>query len=457
MKLCTWMSLSLVAVISLFAGSTIAADDADMAKRIEALEKKLGQLADIVAAQQKELQATRKANSELHAKLGETVTQAVKAEVLKDADKRTDRRANVWANLDIQVYGKIKADAAVDTSRTNTGNFARWVEHESTNEDDHELNITAKETRLGMKITGPELNGAKTSGVIEIDFYGGGGENKANPMLRHAFMKIDWVEQGLSLIAGQTWDVISPLNPTTLNYSVQWWAGNIGYRRPQIRLTKVGDLGNDVTYKLEGAIARNIGHDSDFDPGDSGEDSALPSLQGRASLTFPFINGKKATFGVSGHYAREEYDIDATGGNLDADSWSANLDMDVPILDWLRIKSEIFTGQNLDAYLGGIGQGAVVTADDRMYEIHGTGGWIAASLGPWGPWSFNVGYSGEFINDSHVGPEARTCNSAIFGNALYRINANTLIGVEVSRWRTEYKDEETGDSLRVQTSFIYQF
>ncbi|TRZ55560.1 MAG: hypothetical protein D4S02_17615, partial [Rhodocyclaceae bacterium] len=63
----------------------------------------------------------------------------------------------------MQLYGKIKADAAFDTSRTNTGNFARWVEHESTNRDDHEMNITANETRLGLKFKGPDVGEAKTS------------------------------------------------------------------------------------------------------------------------------------------------------------------------------------------------------------------------------------------------------------------------------------------------------
>ena len=134
-------------------------------------------------------------------------------------------------------------------------------------------------------------------------------------------------------------------------------------------------------------------------------------------MAFPFLAGKKATVGFSGHYAREEYDTDATGRNQKANSWSANLDFDLPIVSWLRIKGEMFTGENLDAYLGGIGQGVVI-AGGRLTEIQGTGGWLAASLGPWGPWSFNVGYSGEFIDDGDViDANTRTCNSAIFGNA----------------------------------------
>ncbi len=449
--------VAFAAALCLSACPASGADDADTNKRLKALEQQVGQLTELVKQQAQALQATQQANRELTAKLSDEDRAVAKAEVMKAADKRSSKRANLWANIDVQLYGKIKADAAFDTSRTNTGNFARWVEHESTNRDDHELNITAKETRLGLRFTGPNVGGAKTSGLLEIDFYGGGAENKATPMLRHAYMQMEWAKYGLTLLAGQTWDVISPLNPTTLNYSVQWWAGNIGYRRPQIRLTKVCDLGGGTTLKFETALARSIGHNSDFDPGDSGEDSGLPSFQARASLMFPFLAGRKATVGTSGHYASEEYDTDATGRNQKANSWSANLDFDLPIASWLRFKGEMFTGENLDAYLGGIGQGVVI-ANDRLTEIHGTGGWLAASLGPWGPWSFNVGYSGEFIDDGDIiDAGARTCNSAIFGNAIYKINSNASVGVEVSRWRTDYKGEDTGDSLRVQTSFIYQF
>ena len=453
------LTLAAVAVVCCLLVVAARAEDANMPQRVATLEQQVGQLAELVKAQAQALQAAQQSNSELKAKLNDVDWTAAKAAVMKDAEKKSDTRHNLWSNLDVQLYGKIKADAAFDTSRTSTGDYARWVEHESTNRDDHQTNITANETRLGLKFNGPNVGEAKTSGVLEMDFYGGGLENKSTPMMRHAYMQIDWVKCGLSLLAGQTWDVISPLNPTTLNYSVQWWAGNIGYRRPQIRLTKVCDLGGGTTLKLETALARNIGHTGtpDFGPGDSGEDSGLPSFQGRASLSFPFLADKKATFGASGHYAQEEYDTDATGRNLKADSWSANLDMDLPILSWLAVKGEMFTGQNLDAYLGGIGQGVVV-ANGHLTEIQGTGGWIATSLGPWGPWSFNVGCSGEFINDSDVtSATARTCNSTIFGNAIYKINANTTVGLEVSRWLTKYKGEDPGDSLRVQTSFIYSF
>lgn len=185
--------------------------------------------------------------------------------------------------------------------------------------------------------------------------------------MRHAYMTIDWPKEKFGIIAGQTWDVISPLNPETLNYSVDWWVGNIGYRRPQIRLTKGYTLNKDVELKLEGAIARTIGRTNSgiltADQADTGENSGTPSLQGRVSVTLPLLGYKPATIGLSGHYAQEKYDtgpntvVPATGHKT-FDSWSINIDYLQPVTAWLTIKAEVFKGENLDAYLGGIGQGS---------------------------------------------------------------------------------------------------
>ena len=76
------------------------------------------------------------------------------------------------------------------------------------------------------------------TGKLDLFYGAGGAENKAEIMMRHAFFKLDWPQERFSIIAGQTSDVISPLLPDTINYSVAWWSGNIGYRRPQIRITK---------------------------------------------------------------------------------------------------------------------------------------------------------------------------------------------------------------------------
>jgi len=267
----------------------------------------------------------------------------------------------VWSDLDIQLYGYLKLDAAYDSSRITNGNFAQWVDRENNNDDDDQFNMTANQSRFGMKINGSDGGAMKTSGLVEVDFYGGSNENKSHLMMRHAYMKLDWPESRFNIIAGQTSDVISPLFPSTVNYSVGWWTGNIGYRRPQIRLTKELDFDLGGYLKLEGALARTIGRDDAIVGTESGEDAGFPTFQGRVSLTLPMLGAQEATIGLSGHWGEEEYDLAVNGRDREFKTWSLNLDYTQPICDKVQIKAELFTGENLSAYLGGIGQGVTTT------------------------------------------------------------------------------------------------
>ncbi|MCX7888076.1 MAG: hypothetical protein N3B01_12600, partial [Verrucomicrobiae bacterium] len=162
----------------------------------------------------------------------------------------------VLAGIDMEFYGYVKLDAAHDSAPVSVGNYARWVESRSGREIHDEFSMTANQTRLGLRLKGPESKPVETAGLIEVDFYGGGGENRPNPMMRHAYLTAYWPQWEFGLLAGQTLDTISPLWLPTLNYTVGWWQGNIGYRRPQLRLTKSFKLGDKIEPKLELAAAR---------------------------------------------------------------------------------------------------------------------------------------------------------------------------------------------------------
>ena len=79
------------------------------------------------------------------------------------------------------------------------------------------------------------LDCAQGGGKVEVDFQNSvlSTENKPTIMLRHAYLEAK--DDDFRLLVGQTWDVISPLNPDMLLYSVGWDGGNIGYRRAQFR------------------------------------------------------------------------------------------------------------------------------------------------------------------------------------------------------------------------------
>ncbi len=363
-----------------------------------------------------------------------------------------DARKPFWSTLDIQFYGYIKADAAWDSSRVTTGNYIIFVDPGG--EDDDEFNLTARQTRLGLKIKGPDVGDIQTRGLVEGDFYGAGGEENKNIFrMRHAYLELLWPQDHFRILAGQTWDVIAPLYPDTLNFTILWDGGNIGYRHPQIRVTKEMALESDMDLELAGAISRTIG-DLEEAAGSTrpGEDAGFPTFQGRVGLTFPWFGVEPTAIGLSGHWGEEEY----AGGN-DVESWSINLDVLQPVSETLVIKGEAFVGANLDNYFGGIGQGVRNPDTTADKAIGSKGGWVAATLKPCKDWRFNVGIGIDDVDRDDLGASGRTLNRAIFGNALYAINAHAEVGLELSHWRTDYKNDDDVDDVRIQTSFVYKF
>jgi len=414
----------------------VTEENAQLRQRVETLEKQVEQL-----------QAT--------VKLPAAETAPVPAGPEAPAGLEPGKKP-LWSTLDIQLYGYIKLDAAWDSSGVNPGDYVLFAEQGR--EGDEEFNLTARQTRLGVRIKGPDAGNMKASGVVEADFYGSAGaENKPNLLLRHAYMVFDWPDDTFSILAGQASDVISPLYPNTLNYTVLWDAGNIGYRHPQLRLTKSLRVGNDMTLELAGAISRTIGDAELLNPAFTpGANAGFPTFQGRAALTFPWFGFQPTTVGLSGHWGREKY---SSGERFD--SWSLNLDVLQPINPVVTVKGEVYVGANLDDYFGGIGQGVRTrtVGGTTLFEkaIGDRGGWLAVTLGPWGAWSFNAGAGLDDVHNNDVNAGARTSNRSVFANAIYALNKSADIGVELSQWRTDYRNAADVDDVRIQTSFIYKF
>jgi len=345
------------------------------------------------------------------------------------------------AQARVTPYGYIKLDASYDQSRTNDGNFVYIVLPEATSDD--EFNMTAKQTRLGLNFQEEKSEGPQVTGKLELDFYGGGAENKPNPMLRHAFMKLSY--PGFSLLAGQTSDLYAPLNPTTLNYIVLWKCGNTGYRRPQIRLTKTMDLGEKARLTLAGSVNRSVGL------GESGEDAALPVGMARIAVSAQVTGQEFATLGLSGLIGREELDvIDET-----FESEAVAIDVIIPLGKKASLKGEYYWGQNMASYLGGIGQGIDL---DHREEIESSGGWVHLALELNEEAGLNVG-AGLDDPELQAGDSTNVLdkNLSYFGNIIWKLHSAVSVGVEYLGTETTYADGENYQNHRGQLSFLYSF
>lgn len=355
----------------------------------------------------------------------------------------------------VRPYGYLKLDAAYDSQYAEPGNFVRWVVLPPEGIEDDAFNMTANQSRFGLEVSDLRHGEVEISARLEADFYGGGAQNKSQPMLRHAYFEMAWPGSGWKILAGQTSDVHSPLVPATLNYSVAWWAGNIGYRRPQVRVTHTARRKSGATLEWAVAMARNLGDtDSLFTTCDSGADAARPALQARIGLTHPGAGGGSFSWGLSGHHGEEEYDTDAAGRAETFDSSSLNADWKIAAGDRATLRGELFRGENLSAYLGGIGQGVNL---DLGREIGSQGGWISLDLRDVARLDWTLGVSVEEVDEEDLDVGGRTSNRSIFANGVYAVTPAAKAGLEISHWNTDYKGANGADDLRAQLSLYYSF
>ncbi|MGI6420562.1 MAG: hypothetical protein ACOX1P_33435 [Thermoguttaceae bacterium] len=361
-----------------------------------------------------------------------------------------------WKKGDFKIvpYGILWGTAGYETSRTYLGDYTLWaISPEDEGED--AFHVGARSTRLGIDVSGPELPwfcGAKSGGKVELDFQGSFAiENKPTVLLRHAYWEVQ--NDDYRLLVGQTWDVISPLVPGTIMYSVYWCAGNIGYRRPQVRYERYFDVSD--AWQIQWQSSLNTDASSDLTTGvlADGDHAGWPIIEMRVGSTVG--RTRPVSFGLSGHVGESIYDL-PFADDVARPTWSVCADVKVPITERLGFQGEFFTGTDLKTFLGGINQG--VDIGGTHDAIRSTGGWFEFWY-DWTPrWHSHVGYSIDDPVDGDISlPIGRTSNQVYWGNITCDVTKKFQLGFEVSQWRTLFVDREAADATRFEFAGKYGF
>ncbi|MDR1728144.1 MAG: hypothetical protein LBT74_09535 [Acidobacteriota bacterium] len=339
------------------------------------------------------------------------------------------------SSVKITPYGYVKLDSVYDTARTAYGDLSFWALPKTTvGGGEEELTFSARDTRLGLNITGHESGKVKVTGKIEGDlFEEASTANKYSPRLRLAYLDVAWGE-GWSLRFGQDWDTYSSFHPSMVDAGILGNAGHLYGRHPQIRLTKDSKVGGDatVTVKLAVQHGRNgANYDGDAQPDENA--AASPSFHGSLAVKAKLIGAKQSTFTVSGAYGREKVRGSANPGTYQ--SWLLHGGVQLPLHDKLTLQGVAWTGENLDNYLGGVGQGVNVAIGT---EIKSAGGWGQLVYIPSRQFQLGVGYGIDDPDDAELSGNARTFNDRFFANFFYNLTDKAQIGVEYSYMRTDY-------------------
>lgn len=281
----------------------------------------------------------------------------------------------------------------------------------------------------------------------------GGSESRQIIRIRHAYLRLDWRQA--SLLAGQTWDIVSPLLPTVNNDTVMWNAGNIGDRRPQLRIAYEAKLGRGK-FSFIGGIGLTSAVDSkDLDNNSfrDGEESGRPNVQGRIGYSYPTGKDQTASIGFSGFYGFEKT-ARPVAGRTDFRSQAFNIDFTLPIVSRLSLRGEGWWGRNLSDVRGGAGQG-IISATGR--EVRGRGGWSEATIKVSRYFAMSPGFSTDDPVDIDLPLGARTRNRAYYFANRITPGGNFLIGADYLRWLTDYKGFQRGVDHRFNIFLQYNF
>jgi hypothetical protein len=145
----------------------------------------------------------------------------------------------------VKFSGFVKNDFFYDSRQTvaaREGHFLLWpspVDLDANGEDINSganFNMLAIQSRISLSLSGPDAFGAKTSGLIEGDFFAQGNVNIDLFRLRHAFIKLRWTH--FEALAGQYWNplFVTDCFPGTVSFNTGTPLQSFS-RNPQIRVS----------------------------------------------------------------------------------------------------------------------------------------------------------------------------------------------------------------------------
>ena len=278
--------------------------------------------------------------------------------------------ANGWT---ASLYGFLELDAMSDSTQSfseNVGNQS-IARPNTVAGDNPRTQFSARNSRLGFKLTAPEWQSVRASAVIEMDFFGAqfanmpqGEAYTAGPVrMRHFYAKVE--TPVVDVLAGQYHDLFgwggAGFYPNTVAFLPL--LGEIYHRNPQFRISKTL-RGNALDFEVAVAAVRPVQRDS-----------GVPDFQGGVKVD---INGWKGastpgasrpvaaplSLGVSGIARRFSVtDFSAAPANPQkANGWGFAANVFIPVIpaannddlsNALSLTGEFTTGSGIsDLYTG---------------------------------------------------------------------------------------------------------
>jgi len=323
-------------------------------------------------------------------------------------------------------YGDVRLDVIYLDSLMNDLRQPLWVASEpGPDMRTNQLVAHPMLTRLGARIDPQPWGGpVDLGGAIELDLLGG---NRPSPRLRDAYLTIG--KGPIEILAGQTWDLASPLRPTADAATFLWDAGNLGGWRTQLRASYTRQTNRGT---IHAAVAAGQAGDPVGTPTTT---TLRPVAQARLEL-----ERERVTAGIWGHAG--------TFTSRGAYAGGAYLRLDATAR--LHLRGEAYYGINLTDLRGGSANAVGIT------DVHDRGGWAELAFDAHELDTLTIGASADDPHDGDL-TGGRSLQYTAYLIDQLRPWEHVVIGAELMQWTSNYLDSARGRAYRADVYAIVTF
>jgi hypothetical protein len=320
------------------------------------------------------------------------------------------------------------------------------------------FDASARQTTLTALVLGPEICGFQSSAVIAANLYSSSLVEDLwgfLPLQAYAQLKNDdW-----RIAAGLQLDIFNPLNPTVLPISLLGASGNTGAFRGQARLERYVHVSDHqqitLTAGLSDPIPTTVSNTFRLS-----EDNGWPNIEGRAAWACGPLTGEgdlaKRPFeiGFSGVVGQIRTTIPFTR-QVVATTWGLGTDLRWAVTERFGFQGELFVGQTLGTYMGGILQNVNSTT---FTGVHAAGGWIELYyyLCP-EKLHTHVGYGVDDPLDRDLAPGQQVRNDTYFANLIWDVTRHFRVAEEFTYRKTAYTLVPNNEGFSFQTQVQFKF
>jgi hypothetical protein len=347
-------------------------------------------------------------------------------------------------NWQLLVGGKITLDMLYNSARPVGPGTPFFLAPDGPFDQDT-FDIHARQTTMYFAAVGPQMGEFRSGGLILFNFY-----NDNVLADRYGFLPI----QAYGELKNETWrfagglqtDIFAPLLPTVLPFSYLMASGNAGVFRGQLRAERFFYPAEEEQTTFTIGISEPIStiiHDSSAVPGSVAltEDNGLPDLEMRLGWAAgqPQQVGLEAKrpleIGISTVLGQIRTTTTAPLARVVDNVWGVALDFRWRVNEVWGFSGELFHGQTLGTYGGGVFQNVNSTT---FRPVHATGGWgqVDFYFTPCVHTHAGLGIDDPADSQLAVGQIAR--NRTAFANLIWDLNTSFRVAGELTFRETAY-------------------